>query len=274
MSDQTPEVPAMNHSRPFTPRSRFLRAGTSAAALLVTGVAFATEPPAAGGDPPPNAAGERRIGPGDRRGFGPPRGPRGEGEAGEAWPDVQRRVMEVLRDVNPPWATAVEERMAADPEGTRRVLQQGARRLMALAVLKERNPALYELKVAELRKQAEVREIAIAFHAAREAGDEARTAELAAQLDEAARASVELGLRARAEELAALERTVEEFRAELAADTEASGDRAAEIVERMSRKAPSGHPLDLLVPGGGRGGARGGDGVPRGGPSPEPPPAP
>jgi hypothetical protein len=177
-------------------------------------------------------------------------------------------MMEVLRDVNPAWATAVEDRMAADPEGTRRGLQQGARRLMALAVLKDRNPALYELKVAELRQQGEVREIAIAFHAAREAGDEARVAELAARLDEAARASVELGLKARAEELAALERTVEEFRAELAADTEASGERAAEVVERMTRKAPSGHPFELLAPRGGRG-----EGEPRGG-APSKPPAP
>jgi len=165
--------------------------------------------------------------------------------------------------VNPAWATAVEERLAADPEGTRRGLQVGARRLMALAVLKERNPALYEVKIAELRKQGEVREIAVAYHAALEAGDEAKATELAARLDEAARASVELGLKARAEELAALERTVQEFREELAADTEASGDRVAEIVDRMRKKAPSGHPLELLAPRGGRG-----EGEGRGGPPP------
>lgn len=236
--------------------------------LFVAGLALAADPPAGGERPAVPAADERRPGPGERRGFGPPRGLRGDGEPGDSWPDLQGRMMEVLRDVNPAWATAVEDRMAADPEGTRRGLQQGARRLMALAVLKDRNPALYELKVAELRQQGEVREIAIAFHAAREAGDEARVAELAARLDEAARVSVELGLKARTEELAALERTVEEFRAELAADTEASGERAAEVVERMTRKAPSGHPFELLAPRGGRG-----EGEPRGG-APSKPPAP
>lgn len=229
-----------------------------------------SDPPAtAPGEEPPPPAGERRFGPGERRGFGPPRGPRGEGEQGEPWPEVQRRVMEVLRDVNPAWASAVEERMAADPEGTRRSLQQGARRLMALTVLKQRNPALYELKVAELRKQGEVREVAVAYHEARAAADEARSAELAARLEQVARESVELGLKARAEELAALERTVQEFRDELAADTESSGGRVADIVERMTKKAPSGHPLDMLSPRGGRGE---GDGQGRGGPPPEPPP--
>lgn len=249
--------------------------GVTAAGFVHAGDPPAVPPPAgppvaAPGDEPPPPPGERRFGGGDRRGFGPPRGPRGEGEQGESWPEVQRRVMEVVRDVNPAWATAVEERMAADPEGTRRSLQQGARRLMALTVLKQRNPALYELKVAELRKQGEVREAAVAYHAAVEAGDEAQTAERAARLEQVARESVELGLRARAEELAALERTVQEFREELAADTEASGTRVGEVVERMKKKAPSGHPLDMLSPRGGRGE---GEGQGRGGPPPEVPPA-
>jgi hypothetical protein len=254
--------------------------GGPAAALLVAGLVSASEPPPAEtpGSPPDRPAvdrddqgpppGERRFGPGERRGFGPARGLRGEGELGEGWPDVQRRVMEVLRDVNPAWATAVEERMAADPEGTRRGLPQGARRIMALAVLKERNPALYELKVGELRKQGEVREIAVAYHAALEAGDQTRAAELASRLEQTARESVEIGLKARAEELAALERTVQEFREELAADSDSSDERTAEIVERMTKKAPSGHPLDMLAPRGGRG-----EGEGRGGPPPSPPPA-
>jgi hypothetical protein len=254
----------------------------TAAASLVLGLAYAGDPPAAppppdrpaandDETPPPPPSGERRFGGGERRGFGPPRGPRGEGESIESWPEMQRRVTEVLNDVNPAWATAVEERMAADPEGTRRAFQQGARRLMALAVLKQRNPALYELKVSELRKQGEVREVAIAYHEAVAAGDQARATELAARLGQVARESVDLGLKARAEELAALERTVQEFRDELAADTEASGGRVTEIVERMTTKAPSGHPLDMLSPRGGRGEGEGREG--RGGPPPEPPPA-
>lgn len=246
---------------------------------IVVATGHAAEPPmgpppdrpVADGDDVPPPGGERRFGSGERRGFGPNRGPRGEGEPAESWPDVQRRVMEVLRDVNPAWATAVEERMAADPEGTRRAFQQGGRRLMALAVLKQRNPPLYELKVAELRKQGEVREIALEYHAAVAAGDETRTAELADRLGRTAKESVELGLKARAEELAALERTVQEFREELAADTDASDARVAEIVERMRSKPPSGQPLDLLIPRGGRGDGEGRGG--RGAPPAEPPPA-
>lgn len=270
----------MNATRTTLLRLPVARRLGTAAASLVLGLAYAGDPPAAPpppdrpaadgeGAPPPPPPGERRFGGGERRGFGPQRGPRGEGEPAESWPDMQRRVMEVLNDVNPAWATAVEERIAADPEGTRRAFQQGARRLMALAVLKQRNPALYELKVSELRKQGEVREVAIAYHAAVAAGDQARVAELAARLEQVARESVDLGLKARAEELAALERTVQEFRDELAADTEASGGRVTEIVERMTTKAPSGHPLDMLSP---RGGGRG-EGEGRGGPPPEPPPA-
>lgn len=273
----------MSECASMSVRSRFIPCLGVGLVAFVVGAGHAADPPpaappsdrpASGGavaDPPPPAPGERRFGPGDRRGFGPPRGLRGEGESGESWPEMQRRVLEVLGDVNPEWATAVEERLAADPEGTRRAFQQGGRRLMALAVLKQRNPPLYELKVAELRKQGEVREIALEYHAAVAAGDEARTAEVAERLARAAQESVDLGLKARAEELAALERTVQEFREELAADTDSSADRVAEIVERMRSKPPSGQPLDLVIPRGGRGDGEGRGG--RGGPPPEPPPA-
>jgi len=245
----------------------FLLAGVPAAAFAATddpprATAPADDPPTRGA---PGAGGERRPGPPDRRGpgFGPPRG-RGEGEGrpgpglpgGEPDGDGREnpaRILEVLRDVNPAWASGFEERMRSDPEGARRALLQGGRRIMALAVLRDRNPELYALKIAELRQQGEVRRIAVAWHEAKDAGRDDERERLGRELEEAARVSVDLGLKARAEELAALERTVREFRDELGLDAARAEERARELAERMQRRAPSGNPLDPLGPRGPRG---------------------
>jgi len=181
-------------------------------------------------------------------------GPRGRGEAdrplvrgefrGDGRPGGQRRplspeqidaIVAVAVEVFPDGGARLRELRERDPEALERVLGRQARRLFALAMLRDRNPELYALKLEELRNQMELRTLA-ARHAAlgaeqvedTEAASERGRIE--ARIREIAEQQVDLGLRVRGLELAAMDEAIRRMRTELAED---AGNRDVAIDEMV-----------------------------------------
>lgn len=176
---------------------------------------------------------------GQRRGEGPRM--RGDGPMS---PEMVERVMAVARDVSPELAERLENARQASPEDMGRAMRQGARRLVALAIVKERNPGLYAIRVEELRLQLELQRLGEEFRAATEAGDAARASALEAQIAGKARAQVDLDLKARAQELVALDEQVRVLRDELADEQRRTEERVAERIDA----AKTGKPLQERAP--------------------------
>lgn len=147
--------------------------------------------------------------------------------------DLQRAV-EVAREVSPEWGDVIAARARENPEQMKVALRGGARRLLALAVLKQRAPKVFELKVIELRAQGETVRAANALEQVESdpnATEEAR-AEARAALDAQAAKEVVATIAAREAELEALESHLRRMREELNRDTDNADGLAAELAER------------------------------------------
>lgn len=141
----------------------------------------------------------------------------------------------VVTDVSPEWGALLKERATTDPEGVKRALLSNGGRFLALAVLRDQNPDLYRLKVDELRKQAETKELVRRYRAANQKGDQAAAQAVYARLESAVRELVDLDLRTRAQELAALDRHVTELKNELHRDTSQRQQRIQQMLEELTK---------------------------------------
>ena len=56
-------------------------------------------------------------------------------------------MLETAREIFPEWAERLESLREQDPEGLYRAIAGNARRLFALAMLRDRNPDLFKMKV-------------------------------------------------------------------------------------------------------------------------------
>lgn len=159
--------------------------------------------------------------------------------------DVARAVA-VAHAVSPEWGAAIEARAKADPEQMRVALRTGARRLLALAALRERAPAVYEAKVVELRAQAETARAAGALRTAEvDAADAEGRLAARAELEACARRQVEATLAVREAELAALEVLVARMRTELEVDRARTAELAEDVAARARpRRAEGGDRAD------------------------------
>lgn len=149
-------------------------------------------------------------------------------------------VLKVIRDIAPEQAARVEESLKTKPEETRDYLRRSARRIMGLVVLSKNNPKLYDLKVKELRLQAEARRIAIEYHDLIASGRTEDAARAKDRLRAAAREAIDQGLRSRAEELAALTEAVRTFKQDLARDAANLDADAARLVDELTSHRPEG----------------------------------
>ena len=75
-------------------------------------------------------------------------------------PQLIKRCLEVVRDLDPQLAPRLEAIVERDPETFERIVSRGGRRWVGLAQLKASNPELYELKVEELKADREVTRLA------------------------------------------------------------------------------------------------------------------
>lgn len=195
---------------------------------------------------PPPRAGDRRRGDRGRFGSGPMRLPRGEGDGPDRGDDRPRRlspqqielVLETAREVFPEWADRLETLREQDPEGLDRAIAGNARRLFALAMLRERNPDLFKMKVEELRNQMELRRLSARMQELAEAGDQPAIESTREEIRVLAAKHVDLGLRTRAMELAAMDEAIRRMRTELEADSLARDAAIDELVAAVEAGRP------------------------------------
>ena len=153
-------------------------------------------------------------------------------------PEMVERVMAVARDVSPELAAQLERSRQESPESVSQAMRQNARRLMALAVVKERNPALYAVRVEDLRLQIELRKLGEEYRAAVAAGDAGKASALESQIAAKARTQVDIDLKARAQELVALDDQMKSMREELAAEQKRTDERVAERIDAVKQGKP------------------------------------
>lgn len=147
------------------------------------------------------------------------------------------RVVAVAKEVSPEWGAAIEAKVQQDAAQVKASLRTSGRRLLGLVALKERAPAVFAAKVAELRAQAETDRAATELQAAEAAEgaarNEAEIAKLTEALDAAAARQVDATLAARRAELDALEERLTKLRADVASD----GARREELADEVARRA-------------------------------------
>ena len=143
------------------------------------------------------------------------------------------KLVAVATDVSPEWGRMLRERVERDPDGAGRAILANGRRLFALSVLRDQDPDLYLMKVTELRLQAEMRELAQEYRSAMQSGRTEDAEETRRLLADKVREQVDLDLRARAQELAALDQHVQQLRVELSRDTIDRQVRMNELLDRL-----------------------------------------
>lgn len=180
--------------------------------------------------------GERRGGPPTRR-----RGSdgRSRGMGRGPWQDGDvDRLIAVVEDISPEWASSMRSRMAEDPEAAKEDFRRHGRQLFGLVMLKERNPPLYVVRVAELALKRGIRAKATLYHQVL-ATDPSAAAEIKVQLRELAEESVDLELRARAMELEALDKAVRELRERLMGEVEEREARIEAVWRSLLENDPA-----------------------------------
>ncbi len=194
-------------------------------------------------DPVPDPAAEQSTG----RPSGMEGRPRGRGRGPGSEVDFERMLL-VVADISPEWASSLRTRLSDDPEAAREDFRRHGRRLFGLVMLKEKNPRLYAVRVAELALKKGMKETAAEYHRVL-ASDPTRAESIAGRLREMTAESVDLELRARAMELEALDQAVRELRERLLGEVEEREARIDSVWKSLLETDPSlteDDPLDGL----------------------------
>ncbi|MCP4834020.1 MAG: hypothetical protein GY895_04580 [Phycisphaera sp.] len=162
------------------------------------------------------------------------------------------RLIGVADDISPEWASSLRERFAEDPDAARADFRRYGRRLFGLLMLKDGNPELYKVRVAELALKKGIRDQAGRYHAIL-VKDPAEAERIARNLKELVAQSVDLELRARALELQALDSAVRELRVKLMAEVTDSKSKSERVLKELLEKPLDDNglagPFDGLRPG-------------------------
>jgi hypothetical protein len=141
----------------------------------------------------------------------------------------------VARDVSPEWAASLEKVRDRNPAGFEQATGVLAKRLKALAVLKERKPQLYALRVEELRIQGEVTALSEQWRSASSTGRTEEASAIETKLRDRVGKMVDLNLRSRAMELAELDEVMRSMRGDLERDARGRDTTVAEAIEAYRR---------------------------------------
>jgi len=152
--------------------------------------------------------------------------------------DPMTAIIEVAEDVASDWGDELRARQQQDPDGLRQSILSNGRRLIALAVLRDREPELYRLKVIELRLQRETNDALVAYHAAIMADQSQRAELLLEDVRRRVQQQIDHDLRTRAEELAALDQQVRRLREQLVEDSMNRDVRIDRMLEVLIADAP------------------------------------
>lgn len=186
------------------------------------------------------------------RGPGPARGMRGQrGTDGPMTEEAIEHVLEIAAEIDPELAERLQALCASDPEGFDRIIRRQGRRLGALVEMRESDPALFEVKVSELKIDAEIRELAETIRAARaeHAGEDVMAAEMEG-LRGLMRARIALGMRAQHLYIERLEQHLATMRTRLDGMADRFNELVEERLERLLESEPRGE--DQVPAGGNR----------------------
>ena len=112
-------------------------------------------------------------------------------------------------------------------------LRSLGRRIWYLVELKAQNPNLYRLRIQEIRNDEMLWALATAHRDAEDLADITEAERIKTRLKELALKQVDLKLRVRAEELAAMSSALDRLRNEVMMDLERRQAKADELVERL-----------------------------------------
>ena len=160
-------------------------------------------------------------------------------------PEELDRLILVAGELKPEWGTDLAKlRKTNQTKFKDSVVRY--RRLWHLVELQERNPALYELRLTEMKNGERLRQLAKAYREALDGGSTDQADQLMVELNGLAQDQVDLQARVRAEELSAMAEALEKLRLDMI-DELAQRD---ELARRMVDSYVDGTPRQL--PRGGR----------------------
>jgi hypothetical protein len=170
-----------------------------------------------------------------------PEGSRGDGPRRGMPPlseEMFEQVIAVGKDVSPEFGEQLEKLRNLSPEEKSQAMRQNARRLVTLAVLKRRNQELYDTRVKELRVQLELHALGEKYMAAETAKDASAMATLTTEIQKKVKLQVNLDLKARAQELKAMDKQLEDLKTELEQEIKETAERIAQRVEAVKKGEP------------------------------------
>ena len=143
------------------------------------------------------------------------------------------RIIAVARDLSPELAARLDEARSRDADSFRSALGSQAKRLGSLAVLRDRRPELYAIRIQELRLEAQVLALGEQLRSAIDAGRTDDAARLEATLRPLVLSFVDSNLRSRAVELASLDAMMRELRVDLERDARQRTDTVDQWVNAL-----------------------------------------
>lgn len=148
-------------------------------------------------------------------------------------PEQMDRIIAVARDLSPELAARLDDARGRDAESFRAALGAQAKRLGSLAVLRERRPELYAIRIQELRLESQVLAMGEQLRSAIDAGRSDDAMRLEATLRPLVLSFVDSNLRSRAVELASLDAMMRELRVDLERDARQRTDTVEKWVEAL-----------------------------------------
>jgi len=143
------------------------------------------------------------------------------------------RIIAVARDLSPELAARLDQARSRDADSFRSALGAQAKRLGSLAVLRERRPELYAIRIQELRLEAQVLALGEQLHSAIDSGRTDDAARLEATLRPLVLSFVDSNLRSRAVELASLDAMMRELRVDLERDARQRTDTVEQWINAL-----------------------------------------
>ena len=230
-------APALTHAQPAAPKE-----GGKEAKDLKDPAKDGKTPPPPGkegkdpkkdGPPPAGTGGPGTPPPGPGPGPGAPGGRPSEMSAFS--PSQIEESMQLLRDIDPDLFTKIGELRTKNPERVAAVLFQHLPRLAPLVVLKKSDPALFKLKIKDMKLDRETHEAVKALRSIKDK-DETKIKDAKAKILEMVTHQFYVRQEIREHELASLEKKVGELRDQIEARKDAREKLIEDRVKQLTGK--------------------------------------
>lgn len=149
-------------------------------------------------------------------------------------------LLQVVGELNPEWRNTLTTLKSEEPEAFQQAIMRHGRRFWQLVELREQNPSLYALRLEEIRTQERLRRLARAYRESVDVGPSAESDRMLEELKQLALVQIDLQLRVRGEELAAMDEALKRLRLELLEELDDRNARAEALLERLIQPRPEG----------------------------------